>query len=78
MEKSSTLSATFTGHTDWVMAVTWSPDDRRLISSGADHSVRIWDVGTRNLLKVLNGHEDVVYYAEELLSGRIYHHLWIQ
>eukprot|EP00944_MAST-04C_sp_MAST-4C-sp1_P010678 g10678.t1 len=53
------------------MAVTWSPDDRRLISSGADHSVRIWDVGTRNLLKVLNGHEDVVYYAEELLSGRI-------
>eukprot|EP00944_MAST-04C_sp_MAST-4C-sp1_P007102 g7102.t1 len=53
------------------MAVTWSPDDRRLISSGADHSVRMWDVGTRNLLKVLNGHEDVVYYAEELLSGRI-------
>ena len=50
------------------MAVTWSPDDRRLISSGADHSVRIWDVGTRNLLKVLNGHEDVVYYAEELLE----------
>ena len=25
----------------------------------------MWDVGTRNLLKALNGHEDVVYYAEE-------------
>ena len=53
------------------MSVTWSPDDRRLISAGADHSVRIWNVETRDLIKVLNGHEDVVYYAEELLSGRI-------
>jgi hypothetical protein len=32
------------GHTDAVIAITWSPDGRRLASHSRDDTVRIWDV----------------------------------
>ncbi|MGH2376255.1 MAG: WD40 repeat domain-containing protein [bacterium] len=35
-----------TGHTGSVATVTFSPDGRTIASSGADDSIRFWDVGT--------------------------------
>ncbi|GAC1404855.1 MAG: hypothetical protein NVSMB49_23760 [Ktedonobacteraceae bacterium] len=37
---------TFRGHTDGVLAVSWSPDSTRIASIGLDGTVRVWDATT--------------------------------
>lgn len=46
-----------TGHTAYVWDIAFSPDSRRLVSSGGwdDKTVRIWDVSTGKMLHVLDG-----------------------
>ena len=50
--------ATLTGHTDWVRATTFSPDGSAIMSSGADGTVRIWNVipystADQNMVKII-------------------------
>jgi WD40 repeat protein len=33
---------TYTGHHDYVYAVTWSPDSQYIASASADHTVQVW------------------------------------
>lgn len=40
------------GHTDWVSAVAWSGDGRRLASLGGDRSIRVWDVDGGTLERI--------------------------
>jgi WD40 repeat protein len=42
-----------TGHSNWVFSSIYSPDQRRLASSSADGTVRIWDLETGSCLHVL-------------------------
>ncbi len=44
-----------------VYGVAYSPDGRRLATSGADNSVTLWDVATGKAIRVLRGHTDVVF-----------------
>jgi ribosome assembly protein 4 len=37
---------TLSGHTGWVLAVSWSPDGSRLATGSMDKTVRIWDPET--------------------------------
>ncbi|MEO7195593.1 MAG: pentapeptide repeat-containing protein, partial [Pseudonocardiaceae bacterium] len=48
-----------TGHTDWALAVAWSPDGTRLLT-GDDDSARVWDAATAAPLHQLTGHTDGV------------------
>jgi WD40 repeat protein len=47
---------TLRGHTDRVLQVAFSPDGRRLVSSGCDNTAILWDAQTGKKLATLTGH----------------------
>jgi eukaryotic-like serine/threonine-protein kinase len=61
---------TLTGHAGTVAAVTFSPDGRRLVTGGQDHTARIWDAATGREMQVLRGHESPVLAVGFSPDGR--------
>ena len=52
----------FTGrHAAGVSGLAFAPDDRTLVSTGADDQVLVWDVSAGSLLQTLDGHSDVAH-----------------
>jgi ribosome assembly protein 4 len=48
---------TLKGHTSWVLAVSWSPDDSRIATGSMDNTVRLWDPKTgKQLGNPMKGH----------------------
>src|SRR5438876_1130428 len=50
-----------TGHTGWVLSVCVSSDGKRLLTSSADKTLRLWDTHTGKQLRLFEGHTDRVY-----------------
>ncbi|MBI3318336.1 MAG: WD40 repeat domain-containing protein, partial [Candidatus Omnitrophica bacterium] len=50
----------FHGHGDIVLSVAFSPYGKLLASGSADRTVRIWDVSSGELLRILQGHGEWV------------------
>jgi WD40 repeat protein len=50
----------FSGHTDLVLCVAFSPDGRRALSGSADRTVRLWNVENGQQLRCFTGHRDFV------------------
>jgi WD40 repeat protein len=46
----------FTNHVSWVPSLAFTPDGRRLISGGADQTVRVWTVTNLQEVATLRGH----------------------
>jgi WD40 repeat protein len=57
------------GHTNWVFSVEYSPDERRLATTSADGTVRIWDLATGACLQIL-AHEHWVIRTLFTPDGR--------
>src|SRR5205814_2361012 len=44
------------GHTDWVKSAAFNPDGNKVITASDDHTARIWNSSTGQLLHTLSGH----------------------
>ncbi len=51
----------FSGHTDRVTSVAYSPDGKTAISGARDNSAILWDIATGQILYRLEGHTDWVW-----------------
>ncbi|CAI5971261.1 unnamed protein product [Closterium sp. NIES-64] len=58
--KSPSLLFKYSGHTEAVLAVAFSPDSKQLASGSGDTTVRFWDVDTQTPLKTRAGHKNWV------------------
>ena len=50
------LVRTLTGHSDWVRAVSVTPDGTRAISASDDQTLKVWDLSTGEEVRTLTGH----------------------
>jgi WD40 repeat protein len=58
---------TYQGHSDYISAVAWSPDGKRIASASGDHTVQVWDASDGSHVYNYRGHAD--YYWGHLTSG---------
>ncbi|HKF36639.1 MAG TPA: serine/threonine-protein kinase, partial [Ktedonobacteraceae bacterium] len=59
--KQAALLYTFTGHTDWVWSVAWSPLGGRIASASSDTTAQVWDALNGDNLNTYRLHRDTVY-----------------
>ena len=58
-------------HTNWVQAVAYSNDGKRLLSASQDATVKIWDAATHRELRTYTGHTEMVRSAAFSPDGKL-------
>ena len=51
---------TYQGHSDYISAVAWSPDGKRIASASGDHTVQVWDASDGSHVYNYRGHSSDV------------------
>jgi WD40 repeat protein len=59
------------GHANGVDRVVFSPNGTTMATAGVDHTVRLWDVASRQQLATLTGHTDAVHGVTFSWDGRL-------
>ena len=62
--------ATLRGHTDWVTAVAFSPDSRRLVTGCVDTTAKVWDLTNGRELFTVSGRVGGVWSVAYSPDGR--------
>lgn len=58
------------GHADSVRAIAFTPDGKHLASAGHDHTVRLWDTETGQLVTLFKGHKEQVSCLQISADGK--------
>ena len=51
---------TYSGHSNYVSAVAWSPDGRRIASASGDGTVQVWNASNGGNVLIYRGHRSDV------------------
>ncbi|OCF56819.1 hypothetical protein L486_05674 [Kwoniella mangroviensis CBS 10435] len=65
------LISTFQGHTDLVRSVTISKSAGVVVSASYDKSIRIWDIKTGKLIKIINEDRSSLVFNLKMVSNKI-------
>jgi WD40 repeat protein len=58
------------GHTNSILDIAFSPSGICVVTAGEDHTTRLWDARTGEMLEILKGHSDRVVTALFSPDGR--------
>ncbi len=52
---------TYSGHSDYVSSVAWSPDGKYIVSGSIDGRIQAWDATSGNHIYTYAGHSDALF-----------------
>ncbi|KAG0300452.1 hypothetical protein BGZ98_009152 [Dissophora globulifera] len=70
-DKIKELSLGEHGHTGSIFALSWSPDSKKLLTSSADHTSKIWDIETSSVVNTFD-----LAYPDDAVAGQQVGNIW--
>lgn len=58
------------GHSQMICFLSWSPNDKHLLSCGNDHTIRLWDIKSGECARVFEKHTDQITACAWMPHGR--------